>query len=303
MSKIFIISGATSTGKSEIANELTQQLQGKIAIINADSLQIYEGLPILSAQPTFEEQKLAPHFLYSYLKPYEKSSVALWLNLVKPIIENLWRKNITPIIVGGTGMYLSKLVAGISKIPAISNEIKQEAQKFYDENGAEVLRQKLIDFGEKEILDKQRLTRAFEVFLQTKKTLSWWQNQPKEKIFENANFIHANLEINREKLYENCNLRFEKMLKNGAINEVKNLRKTLDKNQNYSITKTLGYEEICDYLDKKISEKTMVEIATKKTRNYAKRQLTWFRTQILDKKTFSDKILLKEYILTKLYEI
>lgn len=297
MSKIFIISGATSTGKSEIANDLAQQLQGKIAIINADSLQIYEGLPILSAQPTFEEQKLTPHFLYSYLKPHEKSSVALWLNLVKPIIEDLWRKNITPIIVGGTGMYLSKLVAGISKIPEISDEIKQEAQKFYDENGAEVLRQKLTDLGEKEILDKQRLIRAFEVFLQTKKTLSWWQNQPKEKIFENANFIHANLEINREKLYENCNFRFEKMLKSGAISEVENLRKILDKNQNYSITKTLGYEEICDYLDEKISEKTMIEIATKKTRNYAKRQLTWFRTQILDKKTFSDKNLLKEYIL------
>ena len=125
----------------------------------------------------------------------------------------------------------------------------------------------------------------------------------KEKIFENANFIHANLEINREKLYENCNFRFEKMLKNGAIEEVKNLRKILDNNQNYAITKTLGYEEICDYLDERISKETMIELATQKTRNYAKRQLTWFRTQISNKETFNDKNSLKEYILKKIYEI
>jgi len=287
MSQILIISGATASGKSGLAIELAKTKD--IAIINADSLQIYQGLPILSAQPNQDEQKQAPHFLYSSLAPHEKSSVASWLNLLKPIIEDCWQKNVLPVVVGGTGMYISALVNGISKIPEISEENKKLVQDFYQENGALGLKQKLISLGEKEILDPQRLTRAYEVYLQTGDLISTWHDKPKSKILPDAKFEHLNLEIDRDELYEKCNQRFALMLENGAIEEVQNLRKVIA-DANFPVTKTLGYQEICDYLDGKISKNEMITIATQKTRNYAKRQLTWFRNQFNDTKKSLDEI-------------
>jgi len=276
--KIIIISGPTASGKSGLALQLADLRD--IAIINADSLQIYDGLPILSSQPTKDEQKKAPHFLYSYFKRDETSSVGKWLELVKSTVETLEK---FPVIVGGSGMYISKLVEGISKIPEISPDARNAANELYEKIGHEEFRQK---YGEDKIIDKQRLIRACEVLLQSGKPISFWQNQPNEKIFPHTKFIHINLEPKREKLYENCNLRFSQMLKNGALDEVQDLLKQGAKDE-WQITKTLGFYEIRDFLENKISQKEMCEIATQKTRNYAKRQLTWFRNQLPGKQVFA----------------
>ncbi len=285
--KILIISGATASGKSGLAMNLSAEKD--VAIINADSLQIYEGLPILSSQPTKDEQKKVPHFLYSHFKAQETSSVGLWLKLVKSKVEEVLKLKKLPVIVGGSGMYISKLVDGISEIPEINEEIRNNARELYEEIGHVEFQKKLVDLGENEILDKQRLTRAYEVLQQTGKPLSWWQHQPLKKIFENVEFLHVNLELERKKLYENCNSRFEKMLELGAFEEVKNLV-----NQGISddkqITKTLGFLEIREFLNERMNHQKMVEIATQKTRNYAKRQLTWFRHQLPQKHVFSDPI-------------
>ncbi|NBV07225.1 MAG: tRNA (adenosine(37)-N6)-dimethylallyltransferase MiaA [Proteobacteria bacterium] len=283
--KILIISGATASGKSELALKLAEAKD--IAIINADSLQIYQGLPILSSQPNAAEQKKVQHFLYSHFQPSENSSVAIWLKLVKASAEQIWDKNKLPVIVGGSGMYISKLVDGISEIPEIDESIRKNARELFDEIGREEFQKKLIELGENEILDKQRQIRAYEVLKQTGKSISFWQNQPPKKIFDAVDFFHVNLNPDRKKLYENCNSRFEKMLENGAIDEVKNLVNQ-GVNDEMQITKTLGFFEINNFLNQKISREKMLELATQKTRNYAKRQITWFRHQLPQKLVFTD---------------
>ncbi len=285
--KIVIISGPTASGKSDLALKLADAKD--IAIINADSLQIYEGLPILSSQASEAEKNLVPHFLYSHFKPSETSSVAIWLKLVKPVVEQLWSQNKLPVIVGGSGMYISKLVEGISEIPEIDEEIRIGARQLFDEIGAAEFQQKLIELGENQIFDKQRMTRAYEVLKQTGKSISWWQERPMKKIFEEANFVHVNLNPNREELYKNCNSRFVTMLKSCAFEEVKSLVNQ-GVEDDWQITKTLGFLEIRDFLEQRISQEKMVELATQKTRNYAKRQLTWFRHQLPQKQVFADSV-------------
>ncbi len=278
--RIAIISGPTASGKSDLALKMADL--GHIAIINADSLQIYRALPILSSQPSLAEQKKVPHFLYSHFSPAENSSVAIWLNLLESIIERLWNENKLPVIVGGSGMYISKLVEGISEIPQISDAVKKQARQLYDELGHEEFKR----FTQGQALDKQRLIREYEVLLQSGKPISAWQKNQK-KLFPHAEFLHINLNPDRQQLYENCNLRFEKMLNCGAIEEVQSLVKQ-GMEDDWQIVKTLGFFEIRDYLDNKISRQKMLEMAQQKTRNYAKRQLTWFRHQLPQKHVFTD---------------
>lgn len=292
---ILIISGATACGKSNLALEFGNYKD--IAIINADSLQIYEGLPILSSQPTKEERQKIPHYLYSHLKPHESSSVGSWLGLVKNIVTQIWAEKKLPVIVGGSGMYVSKLVDGISKMPEVSEENSKAAQELYDKIGHEEFQKK---FGTKKIIDRQRLLRACEILLQTGQPISFWQQQPQEKIFPSAKFTHINIDLERRKLYENCNSRFEKMLKAGALDEVGELLK-LKPQRDWQITKTLGFEEICLSLNDEISYEKMLEIATQKTRNYAKRQMTWFRNQLPDKQVFESAEAALEFLKNKIY--
>jgi tRNA dimethylallyltransferase len=287
--KIVIISGPTASGKSRLALDFA--LKKDSVIINADSLQIYEGLPILSSQPSAIEKKQVEHLLYSVLKPQENSSVALWLRLVKSSIDEVLLREKIPVIVGGSGMYISKLVEGISKIPEIDEGIRIEALELFENLEKEDFILELVRLGEDKNkiinLDKHRLIRAYEVLRQSGKSIFYWQEQPIVKLFNEEDFLHINLNINREELYQNCNLRFAEMLKLGAINEVENLLNqgiTDDK----QITKTLGFYEIEDFLNKRITQEEMLAIATQKTRNYAKRQLTWFRNQLPNKFIFTD---------------
>jgi tRNA dimethylallyltransferase len=302
--KIIIISGPTASGKSGIALDLA--LRKEIVIINADSLQIYQGLGILSSQPTASDQEKAEHKLYSTLKFDQNSSVGIWLKLVESTIKEVWQQNKLPVIVGGTGMYISKLIEGINEIPAIDETIKKNSRDLFDEVGIENFRKELVNLGEIEAkiqnLDKQRLIRVHEVLKQTGKSLFWWQNQPNKKLFDENIFTHINLNPNREELYKNCNLRFELMLKNGAIEEVRKLvenfsyRNDEEYYDEFLITKTLGFTEIVDFLNKRISYEEVLKNAAQKTRNYAKRQLTWFRNQLQNKLVFEDNIKALEYL-------
>lgn len=281
MPKIAVISGATSSGKSQLAIDFANKIRDKkeSVIINADSLQIYNGLEILSAQPNEEEKKLMTHKIYSILPPEVNSSVSNWLSLVKVEVDKALQQQKQAIIVGGTGMYISALIDGISFVPEIDPKIRELAIEYFDKYGLEKLQNRLVSVGEKKLLDKQRLIRAYEVYLQTGNTLSHFQSQPRISMFDDIDFIHVNLEIDREELYDNCNSRFIKMLDMGVIAEVKKLRTKIN-NVNYPITKTLGYEQICHYIDGEISKEEMIEITSQKTRNYAKRQLTWFRNKV-----------------------
>ena len=290
--KIIIISGATCTNKSKLALDFALENNG--AIVNADALQIYRDLKILSAQPSLNDQKKIPHFLYSHLDCDQKCSVDIWLKLVKDIVENIWNQKKIPIVVGGTGLYISKLVDGITQMPQITLQIRAQAQQLFLEMGIIEFQKK---FGDDKIKDKQRLIRACEIMLTSNQPISYWQNQPAQKIFPDAKFIHVNLNLDRKIIYQNCDQRLLRMLECGAIEEVKNF---ISKNNddNLPICKTLGFLEIKAYLQKKLSYQEMQKIIQQKTRNYAKRQLTWFRHQfeeinffenIIDAKYFLDQ--------------
>jgi len=282
--KILIISGATASGKSALALKTATEnkLERSGRVINADAMQLYSELPILSAQPCEVEQKLAPHFLYSVLKHNENSSVAAWLKLAIEQIDSALQNEQLPIVVGGTGLYISKLMDGINKVPEPDAGLRMEVRQLMQNVEKEELIKILLSLGENlleiEKLDKQRLTRRLEVFKQTGKSLSWWQLQPNEIFYPRENFEHINVELSREELYQNCDRRLRAMFKNGAPEEVEALLKE-NLAEDSPITKTIGFLEIKDCLQGKINQEQAIEIASKKTRNYAKRQLTWFRNQ------------------------
>ncbi|MFT5703240.1 MAG: tRNA dimethylallyltransferase [Rickettsiales bacterium] len=275
--KIIVISGATAIGKSALATKIACQKDG--VIINADAIQLYQELPILSAQPNAEDSKSAPHFLYSALKHNQNSSLAIWLDLARKQIDLALKGGKLPIVVGGTGLYLSKLIDGINTIPKTDEDLERSIRKIEDR---EELIQDLRNLGDNlenlENLDKQRLARRLGVLKQTGKNLSWWQNRPNEIFYPKEYFHHINVNLPREELYQNCDSRFDLMLKSGAIEEVQNLLKE-DLKEDATIQKTIGFLEIKSFLNGEINIDEAKIIASQKTRNYAKRQLTWFRNQ------------------------
>ncbi len=287
--KILVISGATASGKSRLAVEIAKITPA--VIINADAMQIYQGLPILSAQPNDFDKKQIDHFLYSYFKPFDNGSVVLWLDCAVEIINKTLNAGKLPIVVGGSGMYIDKLINGISTIPNIDKAINEEVSELFNKLGRELFIEKLIAMGDSQIsikLDKQRLTRRYEVLLQTGRTLSFWQGNNINKFFADSQFLHFNLNPLRQEIYKNCNDRFLKMIDCGAIDEVEKLFKTCKNftpSHRMSIFNTLGFNEIACFLGldgyQKIDYNKMVELASQKTRNYAKRQITWFKNQKL----------------------
>ena len=270
---ILIISGATASGKSQLAFNLAKKFNG--VIVNADSMQLYHDLKILSAQPSQSDSEMIEHRLYGCLDYQQNSSVAWWLENVKDHCQKIWQNQQLPIITGGTGFYLQALIEGISKIPEIPNEIRLQAKEILQQIGFEQFKK---TYGEEKIIDQQRLLRSCEVMLATNKPISYWQKQAKQKIFEDANFLHLNLTLDRKEIYRNCNHRFLQMLEYGAIKEVENLlQQPIDLSM--SITKTIGFLNIKDYLQDQLDYQSMILKTQQQTRNYAKRQLTWFRHQ------------------------
>lgn len=263
MKKIIpVIVGPTASGKSAFAIEIAKKINAEI--INADSLQVYSDLHILSARPTKAEQQNIPHHLYGYIDAYSTCSVASWLNDVKNKLETVEN----PLFVGGTGLYISALTQGISPMPAVDENIREDVRKM---DIADV-QKRLIDC---KAIDPQRQRRALEIQLSTGKPLSFFQNQPKIKIID-KDFQIFFLNPPRDILYQRCNSRFIKMLDCGAINEVirlNNIKAT------GGVLKAIGVSQIKKYLDNEITKEQMIDLATKETRHYAKRQITWFKNQ------------------------
>lgn len=285
--KIIIISGPTASGKTAYSLKIAKENNG--VIINADSMQIYSGLPILSAQPTKEEQGNIEHKLFSYLKPTENCNVGLWLNLAKEKIDYCLKNNKVPIVVGGTGMYISKLIDGMSQIPEIPKETREKITKLYDEIGYNEFYKKAlsIDKNYTEKLnpnDKHRLIRLLEIFEATGKSITYFQNKGNILLYPKDMFYHININPSRDVLYQRCRLRFENMVKNeNVLEEIKNFAKNnpeiINNPDKYLVTKTIGLTEGIEYLYGKISLEEFMDKSIKITRNYAKRQYTWFNHQ------------------------
>lgn len=274
--KIIAIVGPTASGKTNISINLAKQLDGEI--ISADSRLVYKDFNIGTAKPTQEEMLNIPHYMIDVALPTEEFTVNLYKNQADKHIQDILNRGKVPIITGGTGFYIKSLLEGFN-IPEVKpdNEFRAKMQKLADENGREFLHKMLmqkdpISAQKLYINDSFRVIRALEVLHVLGKPLSEVQTKTGPKY----NITYAGLcSQDREYLYERINKRVDIMLEQGLVKEVQTLIEKYGKT--ISLLKTLGYKEICEYLDNIISEEESIEKIKKNTRNYAKRQLTWFR--------------------------
>ncbi|MFV9886419.1 MAG: tRNA (adenosine(37)-N6)-dimethylallyltransferase MiaA [Rickettsiales endosymbiont of Dermacentor nuttalli] len=281
LKKILIIAGPTASGKSRLALYLAQKYNG--IIINADALQLYKYIPIISAQPSEEDLLSAEHRLYSILEPDKLHSVGSFLKLAINEINNSFDQNKLPIIVGGTGLYIRSLIYGLAEIPEISQNIREEVRNQYNIIGAELFYDYLVKLDPKVMgiirnTDKQRMMRALEVVKQTDKSIIDWQKHEAVSYYDKKQFTQIILMPERNYLYNNCNIRFSHMIKKGALIEIKNL---VEKNIKIdAIKKAIGVMEIIQYMESIIELSELIALGQQRTRNYAKRQITWFRHQL-----------------------
>lgn len=280
---IITIFGATASGKSDIALNLAQETGG--VIINADSSQIYKEAPTLSNLPSNTDFKTITHELFAYLSIMDDSSVIDWLQLCASKIKECREQKKLPIIVGGSGFYISSLLYGITDIPS-SKENKEIAINVHKNLGNEEfykMMQEIDPLLVAKTNDSQRLIRSYEVYLCSQKPLSYYHNIEKRKYIE-GNFINIYLNPKRKDLYEKINQRTLQMIKNGAIQETEKILQITNKDAH--LKKILGLKELSDYLNNNITLNQTIENIQQKTRNYAKRQITWFNNQITDKNIF-----------------
>ena len=283
--KAIVVGGATASGKSGLALTLAKELNG--VVINADSMQVYRDVPTLTARPSESEQQGIPHRLYGFLEPDENCSVFKWVRLAAEEIKRAWRENKVPVVVGGTGFYLQTLIQGISPVPQVKDETRAEIRRQYERQGYDKF---LKDFQKKDpfftFTDPQRILRAAEVLAETGKSVTYWQSLPFQKEIE-ADFLCFLTDVPREELYERCNKRFKQMMKIGAVEEVQTL---LAKNPpaDCLIMKAVGVAEIKAMLSKEMSREQAVLHACQMTRNYAKRQMTWFKHRFFANQVVSD---------------
>lgn len=283
---IHIIAGPTASGKSGKAMELAEQLNG--VIINCDSQQIYDGLPLLSAQPSDEDKARVPHRLYAELHPSDVCSAGNYRELAKPVIEDVLENGQTPIICGGTGLYIKALIDGLSPVPDIPDAVREDVVARYEEIGAEEF-YKELQTRDPEMADrfhvnhKARIIRAIEVLEATGKSLAKWQEMPRLGPPDHWQFEIHKILPEREDLYDRCNRRFVWMVENGALEETKEFAKRLENDEikeGVPLCKALGFKELRAHLNGELELDEAIEIAQGITRRYAKRQVTWFRNQL-----------------------
>jgi tRNA dimethylallyltransferase len=281
-SKIILISGPTASGKSSFAVKIAKKIQGEI--INADSMQVYKKLKILTARPNKIEQKNIKHHLYGFVDLKEKFSTGQWLELVIKKIKEIKKRKKIPILVGGTGLYFQSLINGLVKIPEIPLKFRNKIRMIQKKEGQKKFYKRLlkIDPMAKDKFDPndaQRTIRAFEIKSFTKISMYEWLNKTKSE-FKDEEFLKLYIDFKREGLIKQISLRSIKMIELGAINEVKKFIKSKIK-KDLSVNKVIGIDELTQYLDKKINLDQAQELISIKTRQYAKRQATWARSRMI----------------------
>ena len=280
-SKIILIAGPTASGKSSFALKLARKIKGEI--INADSMQVYKQLKILTARPKKKELKKIKHHLYGFCDVKRKHSTGEWITLLLKKISDIRTRKKIPIIVGGTGLYFKALTEGLVKIPNIPIKVRSKFRKMQKKLGQKKFYKKLINFDPliKNKIDKndvQRSIRAYEIKYQTKKSIFDWFKKTKN-FFSSDEFIKIYIDYPREELIKKINLRVEEMFKDGAIEEVKKFNRLKVKKEN-SPNKVIGIKEITNLLNKQCTLEKAKELIAIKTRQYAKRQATWARGQM-----------------------
>ncbi|MCB1680430.1 MAG: tRNA (adenosine(37)-N6)-dimethylallyltransferase MiaA [Rhodospirillales bacterium] len=283
---ILIIAGPTASGKSARAIEVAEQKNG--VIINCDSMQVYDGLHRLTAQPPEEDLEKAPHRLYSALHPNEPCSAGTWRQMVDPIIRDVLEQGKTPVIVGGSGLYIKALTEGLSPIPDVPDEIRRKAVALQKERGNPAFHAEL-EKRDPEMAARfhpyhtARLVRAWEVLEATGKSLAEWQKEDRLAPPDNWNFEIEIIIPERPVLHQRCNDRLLWMIDNGVLEEVEEFARRVESGEirtGIPLLKALGYKQLLGYIRGELSKAEAISQAQAKTRQYAKQQVTWFRHQL-----------------------
>ena len=276
--KVIVICGPTASGKTALSIELAKKIDGEI--ISCDSMQIYKDMNIGTAKVTENEMQGIKHYLVDWVSPDTRYSVADYKIDAEKAIENIISKGKIPIIVGGTGLYVDSLIYGI-EYPEIEfdEEYRRKLEKEADEDGLENLYNKAKEIDEQamqkiSINDRKRIIRVLEIYHVTGKNKTEQEIESRKKEVKYDYKIFA-INMDREKLYERINIRVDKMIENGLIEEVENLQKKY--NHFPTAMQGLGYKEVVQYLQKELTKEEMIEKIKQESRRYAKRQLTWFR--------------------------
>ena len=282
-SKIILISGPTASGKSKFAISVAKKINGEI--INADSMQIFKEIKILNVRPSAKDKSKIKHHLYGFLSVKKNFSVGEWLKKCLKKISEIKKRKKVPIIVGGTGLYFKSLVDGLAKIPNISKRNRDKARNLQKKIGQKNFYKRLIKLdplckNNININDQNRSIRAYEVYIQTNKSLNTWFKNTKIH-FQNEEFEKIFINIPRDKVVKSLSHRVDKMFKAGAIQEVKRFNKLKVQKSNSSF-KIIGIREINELKSDKTNLSLVKEKIIIKTRQYAKRQMTWSRGHMKD---------------------
>ena len=280
-SKIILISGPTASGKSNFAIKMANKIDGEI--INADSMQVYKKLKILTARPNKKEQKNIKHHLYGVIDVNKNFSTGQWLKLAIKKIKEIRKKKKIPILVGGTGLYFHSIINGLAKIPNIPLKLRNEVKFIQKKEGQKKFYKKLLKLDKKvdgkfDPNDTQRSIRAFEIKKYTNISMYDWLKKTKSAFNENE-FLKLYIDFNRQELINRISLRTVKMLQKGAIKEVKRFN-TQKIKKDSSVNKVIGVNELKQYLKNQMTLEEVRELISIRTRQYAKRQTTWARSRM-----------------------
>jgi len=281
---IVLMAGPTASGKSSCALMLAQKLGG--VIVNADSMQVYGDLRVLTARPSVEDEAIVPHHLYGFVDGAQAFSTGKWLEAMAGVLAKLKSTGTSAVITGGTGLYFNVLEKGLSPVPDIPDDVRAHWRVRLAAEGAGLLHGALGKRDPEmakqlEPSDGQRIVRALEVLEATGKSLTYWRNIPGVSLLEDWPVCRVVLGLEREKLYQRCDLRFGQMIEEGALDEVRDLAaQNLD--PALPIMKALGVPQLLAYVAGDLDLEQAAEQAKRETRRYAKRQMTWFRGQMAD---------------------
>lgn len=294
---VIVIAGPTASGKSGLALVLAEHLGG--IVINADSMQVYRDIPILTDQPGAEAQAQAPHRLYGTLDGADACSAGRWRSMALGEIASAVEAGQAPIVVGGTGLYLRALITGLAPIPEIPAEVRSAARARHSQLGGEAFHRELaardaVMAARLAPGDSQRLIRAWEVLEATGRSLAWWHRQQgkasQAPALADIHFKTILFLPPRPDIYRACDARFQRMIEGGALDEAKALGKR-DLDPALPVMKALGVKDLLAHIRGEISLDDATARAQRRIRNYAKRQMTWFKGQMVSQMTFNTQYL------------
>ncbi len=292
MKRAVLIAGPTACGKSRAAMAVAEQFGG--VIVNADSMQVYRELRILSARPGEDDELRVPHRLYGCVPTARAYSTGQWLEDVSAVLNDIWRDGRLPVVAGGTGLYFQALLHGLADVPEIPNEVRQPLREQLAQEGAETLHGRLADCDpvlaqRLEPGDGQRIVRGLEVFEATGRPLSAWQGGTGQGApLSERDVVAFALWPPRETLYARCDARFDMMMEAGALDEVRRLM-ALDLDPALPAMKALGVRQLMSHLRGEVDLADAISDAKTWTRRYAKRQMTWLRRNMITWNGVSEK--------------